>query len=193
MLQLRKFTLEDKRKYKVSAIMIPSRKHRRAAITSTQTSSDLLPPSSPKAFAVFSKGETRACCALYMTYDKNEHFLIIFGSMTGFNVGCSFVKLSDLDVIGAANDRFETTQKLFDPMPLEESWKVGYHRVCVSADVLIRRGVKYYMIDVELDSFERPASANPIIDRLEDMITPQNFSNGSQASKVSNVTANTPR
>ncbi|KAI9657952.1 MAG: hypothetical protein M1821_002609 [Bathelium mastoideum] len=148
-LQLRQF-LGDKQSYRVSEVMVPSPGHRGAAITSTQATLGWIPPSFPMAFNILSRGETRASCAIHMVYNETEHFLIIIGSMTGFNIGFTVAELENLDATRATND-LEKVQALYCPKLVGNNWRIGFHDIHVAADLLVRGDAKYYMVDIKLD------------------------------------------
>ena len=170
--QLRKF-YGHHQGYRVFEVMVHPSTQRAGELTSSKASVGWIPPGNPTTCTVLSRGETRASYALYMAFNEKERFLIILGSMAGFQIGFDGVELEDLDLVVSREDRFEVIQSLYNPKPIGSSLTVGYHRVRVMAETLVRGAAKYYMIDIEVDAIERPNSTvDVIMDKIETLIDP---------------------
>ncbi|KAL9073767.1 MAG: hypothetical protein Q9157_004632 [Trypethelium eluteriae] len=90
-----------------------------------------------------------------------------------FGVGFDVVELEDLEVLATRQDRFDIFQQHYTPKSMGSRIRVGYHRIYVKAEPLLRGSAKYYMIDIELEAVERPTKPiDVILDKIENLIEP---------------------
>ncbi|KAL9085107.1 MAG: hypothetical protein Q9165_007751 [Trypethelium subeluteriae] len=149
--------------------MIPDSTHRADAITSSKATPDWIPSGNPTAYQIVSRGDTQVSRVLHMKYNETEQFLTVLGPVNGLQVGFNAAELDNLDVVTSQKGPLREIPETVRPKSNGKSLTLGYHGVHIQAEELVRRDVKYYMIDIDVDAIGRPKSSvgDAIIDKTD--------------------------
>jgi len=102
-----------------------------------------------------SKGNNRLAAALLFEYIDGDKLVVMLGSTMDFGVGFDVI-------VKSGNETLEELQNLFNPRPSGTNIVLENDQVRVHTEPRIYSGIKYYMVDIVLETLYRPNQLDKI-------------------------------